>query len=61
MEKSALAKLKSALFYAFRGFDSRLCFIFLGLAGISFIVFLSAGKVPRLPSWINCVIYYLPL
>ena len=44
MEKSALAKLKSVLFYAFRGFDPRLGFIFLGLTGISFVVFLSAGQ-----------------
>ena len=44
MEKSALAKVKSIIFYAFRGFDPQLGFIFLGLAGISFIVFLSAGQ-----------------
>jgi rod shape determining protein RodA len=44
MEKSDLAKLKSVLFYAFRGFDPRLGFIFLGLTGISFVVFLSAGQ-----------------
>lgn len=44
MEKSALAKVRSTLFYLFRGFDPRLGFIFLGLAGISFVVFLSAGQ-----------------
>ena len=44
VEKSALAKVKSIIFYAFRGFDPQLGFIFLGLAGISFIVFLSAGQ-----------------
>jgi rod shape determining protein RodA len=44
MEKSALSKIKSILLYAFSGFDSRLGFIFLGLASISFIVFLSAGQ-----------------
>ena len=44
MEKSALAKVKSLIAYAFRGFDPHLGFIFLGLAGISFIVFLSAGQ-----------------
>lgn len=44
MEKSALSKIKSLFFYAFSGFDSRLGFIFLALASISFIVFLSAGQ-----------------
>ncbi len=44
MEKSALAKAKSFIAYAFRGFDPHLGFIFLGLAGISFVVFLSAGQ-----------------
>ena len=44
MEKSALAKAKSVIAYAFRGFDPHLGFIFLGLAGISFVVFLSAGQ-----------------
>lgn len=44
MEKSALAKVKSVIAYAFREFDPHLGFIFLGLAGISFIVFLSAGQ-----------------
>jgi rod shape determining protein RodA len=44
VEKSALAKAKSVIAYAFRGFDPHLGFIFLGLAGISFIVFLSAGQ-----------------
>lgn len=44
MEKNALAKFKSILQYAFRGFDPRLSFIFLGLASISLIVFLSAGQ-----------------
>jgi rod shape determining protein RodA len=44
VEKSALAKVKSVIAYAFRGFDPHLGFIFLGLAGISFIVFLSAGQ-----------------
>jgi len=44
VEKSALAKAKSFIAYAFRGFDPHLGFIFLGLAGISFVVFLSAGQ-----------------
>jgi rod shape determining protein RodA len=44
VEKSALAKAKSVITYAFRGFDPHLGFIFLGLAGISFMVFLSAGQ-----------------
>lgn len=44
MEKSALAKVRSTFLYLFRGFDPRLGFIFLGLAGISFVVFLSAGQ-----------------
>jgi len=44
VEKSALAKAKSVIAYAFRGFDPHLGFIFLGLAGISFVVFLSAGQ-----------------
>ncbi len=44
MEKSALVRLKSLLLQAFSGFDSRLGFIFLALALISFFVFLSAGQ-----------------
>lgn len=61
MEKSALAKAKSFIAYAFRGFDPHLGFIFLGLAGISFVVFCQPGKAPPLQLLISCVIYSLPL
>ena len=44
MEKSALVRLKLILLHLFNGFDARLGFIFLALAFISFIVFLSAGQ-----------------
>ena len=44
MEKRALVRLKLILLHLFNGFEARLGFIFLALALISFIVFLSAGQ-----------------
>lgn len=44
MEKSAITKVKKLFFSIFSGLDRQLGFILLGLAGIGFIVFLSASQ-----------------